>query len=87
MKEGFSLSWVSSLSIKSRKWADFFIRYWNSIDQEGDWLNCSLSLFILKKLSINVEFDILGTAKSFQEGFLSKYGSNDRLILRVQYDF
>ena len=64
-----------------------FLRYWNAIDQDGGWLMGQFSLFVLKKLSVNVAFDILGTTSQYQKEFFSKYGSNDRLSLGVRYEF
>ena len=87
MREGFSLSWSSILSLSGRKWSQIFLRYWYSIDQKGGWLESHLYFYILKTLSLELELDILGKESLYREGFFGKYGGNDRIIARLRYEF
>ena len=87
MREGFSVSLSSVVSFAGRKWSQLFLRYWYSVDQEGGWLESHLYFYILKTLSLELELDILGKKILYREGFLGKYGSNDRVIARLRYEF
>lgn len=86
-KEGFFISWSSDFFYAQRTKAQFFIRYWYSIDQKGGWLESRFSFWMKEGFAVDLELDILGKKTRYQEGFFGKYGSNDRIKARVRYDF
>ena len=85
--EGLSFNWNTSFVFKGYEKLKSVLKYWYSIDQKGGFLQWKLSFFINPHFSTLFECNILGSERPRKEGFFSRYGNNDRLSLKVQYDF
>lgn len=83
LHRGFSITAKSRNFHLGKQQLSFYVRYWHSIPEEGDWLNSSFQWDVNPHLRLIGGVDILGSGRD--GGFFHTYKQNDRITLKVNY--
>ncbi len=84
---GFAVDWTTDFLWGKEQKVKSFLRYWYDSSNKGGWLQWKLSYFFNSQIWVLFECDILGSEYKFKNSFLTWFGNNDRLSLKVQYGF